>query len=198
MIIRNEKGQFIKGVQAYPEASNFKLGMVPYNKGKKSDNISGVNHWNWKGGKPSCVDCGKKLSRRDYTRCHKCERIRKNKIMIGPLSPVWKGGVTSLYESIRKLDIYDQWRFSVYKKDGHICQECGCRDRNILQSHHIKSFSIILKEFLNEYNQFSPIEDKEVLIRLSFTYKPFWEVSNGKTLCIDCHEKTESYSRHIK
>jgi hypothetical protein len=41
-----------------------------------------------------------------------------------------------------------------------------------LEAHHIKKFSILLAEFLSFYNQFSPIEDKETLVRLAISYEP--------------------------
>ena len=55
--------------------------------------------------------------------------------------------------------------------------------------HHVRPFAIIFDEFLKEYSLFSPIEDKETLIRLAMIYKPFWDISNGQTLCKDCHKK---------
>jgi len=33
--------------------------------------------------------------------------------------------------------------------------------------------------------------DKETLVRLAITYEPFWDIDNGETLCIDCHNKTK-------
>jgi hypothetical protein len=30
---------------------------------------------------------------------------------------------------------------------------------------------------------------KYAMLRLAMTYKPFFDVSNGKALCVDCHEK---------
>jgi hypothetical protein len=56
-----------------------------------------------------------------------------------------------------------------------------------IEVHHIVSFSKLVENFLREFNQFSPIDDKETLTRLAITYKPFWDVSNGITLCKECH-----------
>ena len=39
-----------------------------------------------------------------------------------------------------------------------------------LEAHHKKAFYLILEEFLQQYSQFSPIEDKETLLRLAITY----------------------------
>jgi hypothetical protein len=65
----------------------------------------------------------------------------------------------------------------------------GKRGKNLEAHHNKKPFFIILEEFLKEYSQFSPIEDKETLARLAITYKPFWDVDNGETLCKKCHGK---------
>lgn len=64
-------------------------------------------------------------------------------------------------------------------------------------SESIKSFYKILQEFLQTYNQFSPIEDKETLVRLAINYTPFWDINNGITLCTDCHKLTSNYGRKL-
>jgi hypothetical protein len=119
-------------------------------------------------------------------------KARKGKCM-GSDNPNWKGGITFIYDAIRTSLENKQWTFKVFERDDFTCQDCGS-EKN-LQAHHKKSFAYILKEFLDEYNQFSPIEDKETLIRLAVNYKPFWEVANGKTLCEDCH-KHYTRSKH--
>jgi len=101
----------------------------------------------------------------------------------------WKGGITPLYTSIRESLEYKLWRNAVYQKDNYTCCECEDNKGSNLEAHHIKPFAFILKEFLQEYNQFSLFDDKEILIRLAITYKPFWDIANGKTLCKDCHKK---------
>jgi len=101
----------------------------------------------------------------------------------------WKGGVTPLYCLIRDTDEYKKWRNDVFHKDNYICKGCF-QEGGDLEVHHKKQFSIILKEFLKQYSQFSPIDDKETLVRLSTTYEPLWDIDNGKTLCKKCHRKT--------
>ena len=112
---------------------------------------------------------------------------RKGNRWIGENNPRWHGGVTPLTEAIRKLPEYRQWRKAVFKKDNYTCRLCGKRGR-YKQAHHVKPFKEILDDFLMEYNQFSPIEDQHILIRLAFKYPVFWRVSNGVTLCKKCHE----------
>ncbi len=107
----------------------------------------------------------------------------------GRLHPFWNGGITPLRMLIRNLPEMREWRKEVFKRDKYICQECG-KIGGELNAHHKKSFHIILKEFIKEYHQFSIIEDKETLARLAITYKPFWDINNGITLCNDCHRYT--------
>lgn len=80
--------------------------------------------------------------------------------------PRWKGGT---YGTARAEDMasfqYKQWRFAVLSRDGFICVHCGAK--RPLQADHIKP-----------YAQF-----------ISLRY----DVSNGRTLCISCHQKTPTF-----
>jgi hypothetical protein len=126
-------------------------------------------------------------------------RRKHSEAQKGSKSNKWKGGISPLVWLLRSSFETKEWSKKVFKRDNYTCQECFKRGGK-LHSHHIKAFSIILKEFLQEYNQFSPIEDKETLIRLAITYQPFWDISNGMTLCKNCHLVTNNYgnTRTIK
>lgn len=87
----------------------------------------------------------------------------------GSLSHAWRGGKTSEAKIIRSSTEYAKWRNEVFKRDNWTCQECGIRGKK-LHSHHKKSFA--------RYPE----------LRL--------EVSNGITLCHDCHKKTPNYGRN--
>lgn len=115
----------------------------------------------------------------------------------GSKSYLWKGGITTLGMQLYSICEYKSWRKKVYERDHFTCQECGRVGGN-LEAHHIKEFRYLLKEFLNIYNQFSPIDDKETLIRLAVSYAPFWDISNGKTLCIECHNLTKKGQNAIR
>lgn len=104
----------------------------------------------------------------------------------------WKGGVTPLNTAIRFLKESKNWKKSILSRDNYTCVECKSHGVKF-HVDHIKRFADVVKEFLSEYNQFSPHEDKETLLRLARTYKPFFDLSNGRTLCVDCHKKTPSY-----
>ena len=114
-------------------------------------------------------------------------RMDLQKKFKGNGNPSWKGGLTPLHSRIKGCFEYKNWRKQVFRQDNYTCQECGDNKGGNLNAHHKKPFAQILSEFLKEYDQFSPIEDKETLLRLTIKYKPFWDITNGKTLCENCH-----------
>jgi hypothetical protein len=123
---------------------------------------------------------------------HPTEETRKklSEWQLGSNNPNWKGGITELAQLIRGLSKNDTFRLKVFERDNYTCQECNIRGK-YLEVHHVKPFNILLLDFLQNYNQFSPIDDKEKLIRLAISWFPFWNINNGKTLCSDCHNKTK-------
>lgn len=150
-----------------------------------------------RGEKPRCIDCNKSLSRFDAIRCDDCNRkfntgenhpMFGKHFFLGEKSHFYVDGRTPLNHLIRNLVECENWRNQIFERDNYTCQECYKRGVR-LEAHHIKPFSIILTEFLQKYSQFSPLEDKEILVRLAFTYKPFWDLDNGRTLCEKCHNK---------
>lgn len=120
----------------------------------------------------------------------------RDSILVGSLCGWWKGGVTSLINKIRCIQENVEWRKKVFERDNYTCQKCGKKGH--LEAHHITSFRDIFYQFLKHYSQFSPLEDKLVLIRLAIMYKPFWDISNGLTLCRTCHDETKEGARNAK
>lgn len=154
-----------------------------------------------------CLNCNKQTSDYRYKRCISCsatyhfkgkklseERINKIKsnlvIKKGSECNFWRGGVSALQRLIRECQNSYDWKKDIFKRDNYTCNECFIRG-GYLEAHHIRTFKDIFNSFLLEYSQFSPIEDKEVLARIAQSYKPFWDISNGITLCKDCHNKTK-------
>jgi len=105
------------------------LGKPSVLKGSKRPEVSGENHWAWKGGR----------------------------------SKNYKSGYYSFE--------YKKWRSLCMERDNYECQECG--DGGYLTVHRIKSFA--------HYPELR------------------FDLSNGVTLCEECHSKTDNYKgRAIK
>lgn len=87
----------------------------------------------------------------------------------------WKGGITPENVKVRTSTEYVSWRKSVYRRDGYACVLCNAKGgwckkqkRNIvLNADHIKSFA--------KYPELR------------------FELSNGRTLCFDCHKETDTF-----
>lgn len=78
----------------------------------------------------------------------------------------WQGGKTELGALFRNRVEYKRWRTKVFERDNYTCKLCGKRG-GYLNVDHIKPFSLYPK------------------LRV--------EINNGRTLCISCHKKTDTF-----
>lgn len=119
-----------------------------------------------------CPACGVKFNRQKKTAkfCSlKCAFVMAPDVMktkYGKLNQNWRGGVTSENERIRKSQAYKNWRISVFERDKYSCQHCG-QVGGKLNADHIKPFALFPE------------------LRL--------DLSNGQTLCYDCHRLTSTW-----
>jgi len=79
----------------------------------------------------------------------------------------WKGGITPINMRIRASKEYQLWRKAVFERDKFTCRFCG-KIGGILHADHIKPFALFPE--------------------LRFA------IDNGRTLCKQCHQKTETYA----
>lgn len=93
-------------------------------------------------------------------------RKKRSEKMTGVNNHNYKANKYSDNETIRRSFEYKQWRNSVFERDDYTCQICMARGCKI-NADHIKSFSMYPE------------------LRM--------ELSNGRTLCVDCHRKTDNY-----
>lgn len=165
--------------------------------------------------KKTCVECGKEFpkpyhcSLKDWQEKRKlCSRqcvkayrkgkrffemtdeMRKKMSMAarrGSQSNFWKGGKTELTKRLRTFSKYRLWRESIFRKDNWTCVWCGARHGNgkaiVFNADHIKPFYLLIKE-----NNVATVEQ-------ALDCKELWEVENGRTLCVSCHQNTETWGR---
>lgn len=91
---------------------------------------------------------------------------RKYPQITGEKNKNWKGGITPINRKIRTSLEYKLWRESVFKRDDYTCIWCG-EVGGRLHADHIKPFA-------------------------NFPELRF-AIDNGRTLCVVCHKKTDSY-----
>ena len=115
----------------------------------------------------------------------KLKHIKKYPTRTGENNHLWKGGKTKLSQQIRTSAEYSFWRKQVFDRDNYSCVECGRKrkkgDRVIIEADHIFPFSKILDDF-----NITSIEE-------AISCKKLWDIENGRTLCRDCHKKTETW-----
>jgi len=110
----------------------------------------------------------------------KIQRIKMSKAHLKTNEPVQLDLVNYIRGS-REMKI---WRTKVFKRDNYTCQNCGiksgCGKAVILNAHHIKMFIDILR-----LNKIKTEND-------AFSCKELWDINNGITLCLKCHNKTKN------
>lgn len=79
----------------------------------------------------------------------------------------WRGGLNPKNKGIRSSFQYKEWRKAVFERDGYRCVIGGNAHGSYVQADHIKRFS--------EYPELR------------------FDVDNGRTLCVPCHRKTDTY-----
>lgn len=155
----------------------FKKGHIPWHKGKKTPQLSGKNNSNWKGGEvwKNCAYCRKEYHcrpvRADKSKC--CSISCHNKLM-PTYRNVWNKGTAKIStenELVRKSSKYKKWRKSVFERDKYLCVIGLEKHGRRLNADHIKPFA-----FFPELR---------------------FELSNGRTLCVECHRKTDTYGWNI-
>lgn len=95
----------------------------------------------------------------------------KNPLRSGENHHNWKGGVTILREQQRKSIEYKNWREHVFRRDDYTCQACGERGGKLNADHELP------------WSLFPELR---------------FEILNGRTLCEECHKKTDTYLQKVK
>lgn len=160
------------------------MGRIPWNKGKTK-----IDFPQLKGnstGHKQTEDAKKKIGRAARNRIVSKEtREKSSNSHRGEKCHWWKGGKTAVAKLIRVSFKYRQWRSDVFTRDNYTCLFCNVRGGK-LEADHIKRLSDIITEY--------DIKTQEDI----YNCEELWDINNGRTLCIDCHKKTDTYGRPKK
>jgi len=158
-------------------------GFGGWNKGKKASNETKLRQsialkLAYKEGRKISRMLGKKLSNEQRQRLSEMRRKEK--------APNWKGGVTPINMQLRGCYKYKIWRECVYKRDNYTCTFCGDNRGGNLEPDHIIPFSSILDQIRFQFGV-------ENLYEKALESELLWNINNGRTLCKDCHRKTDTW-----
>lgn len=125
------------------------------------------------------VVSGASLRRGATQSCGCYKRERASEVHSGANSHLWKGGLTSLADQIRKSLPYKQWCCEILRQQQYTCQysgKVGCS----LHVHHIKPFAMIL------------IENKITTLEEALECEGLWDKANGVVLAEEYHSPASS------
>lgn len=120
---RNEKLSAYKMGRRNSIRTEFKKGLVPWNKNKKMDENTKIK----------MIEKLKGRHSSPQTEFKKGQTKGKKNIN-------WKGGITPITQQIRHSPEYFAWRKAVFERDNYTCQKCG-KYGGKLEADHIKSFA---------------------------------------------------------
>jgi len=176
--MRNKKGQFIKG---YHPPTEFKKGcksLMGMLGKKQTQHQKDILSKKLKGKIPKNLKMLHEMPRTE-------DRRNKHRLaQTGEKGSNWRGGISPLVQKIRKSFKYRQWRSDVFERDNYTCVLCEVRG-GIIHADHIKPFNYIFHE-----NLIKTLEQ-------ALNCEEFWNINNGRTLCRDCHIKTETWGAKL-
>ncbi len=101
---------------------------------------------------------------------------------------IYPDSIKNIILSLRDCLEYRQWRNSVFRRDNWTCIECGKKTH--LNADHIIPFALIIRNIILE-------QGSDNLFDKALKSNILWDINNGRTLCIICHKKTDTYLKRI-
>lgn len=163
------------GITLNTGRTHFKKGYTPWNKGLKGDRRlggapKGHSHGFKKGYKPW------NKGKMGLFKWSEAEKLAIQKRQLGECNSNWNGGTSGERQLASGKRDYILWRTAVFMRDNYTCQECGDKSskdhRVTLNADHIKPWAL--------YPDLR------------------YAIDNGRTLCVDCHKKTDTWGRTTK
>jgi 5-methylcytosine-specific restriction endonuclease McrA len=104
---------------------------------------------------------------------------RVSEALSGERCHLWRGGITQLSHLLRSSFKNRQWRSDIFTRDDFTCVLCGIRGCYLEADHFPKRFADIFQD-----NAIKTLEQ-------GLACEEFWDINNGRTLCLECHRKTK-------
>jgi len=113
----------------------------------------------------------KVLSSRNNKVCNPCKGLFYSKSKY----------LANLQSNIRGSIKYENWRKSIFERDNYTCQICNERGNKIQVDHFPFPLSVLIKL------------EKIKTLKDAYKNNVIWNLEISRTLCVNCHKKTESY-----
>ncbi len=110
-------------------------------------------------------------TKKKLSEANKGKHINSENFARGENHPNWRGGITLPNKAARQTVEYKLWRKAVFERDDYTCQNCWVKGV-VLHADHIKPFAY--------FPELRTVID------------------NGRTLCVPCHSKTDTYKKKLK
>lgn len=180
-----------KGLRGFQKGNKVRLGMKNSSAHTAALRKAALGNQHWLGKKHS------EKSKRLIGDAHrgKIVSVETRKKISGENNSQWRGGISPVRKRLYFSLQYQEWRQLVFERDDHTCVFCGHRNatgkRNEINADHIIPMSLILEKLKFE-------QGSSDLYNKAIKYQELWDINNGRTLCIDCHKRTDTYGKKIK
>lgn len=102
------------------------------------------------------------------------------------ISEAKRNPLKPLYVAIRACRKTQQWRTAIFKRDNYTCVLCRTRGCELNADHYPKRFV-------------DHIRDENIqTMSEAFANEELWNIRNGRTLCEDCHKKTDTWGNRFR
>jgi hypothetical protein len=124
-----------------------------------------------------CQSCGGPINCRTWeqhkhkTCSDKCHNAWVASRQAGAQSHLWRGGLSDINHVLRESATAKAWRNSVFERDNFTCVHCGQRGGKLCADH------------IKPWCRFPELR---------------FEISNGRTLCWPCHQKTPTFGHRAR
>lgn len=102
------------------------------------------------------------------------------------ISEAKRNPLRPLYLAVRYCYKSKDWRVKIFHRDNYTCVICEKRGDTLNADHYPKRFVDILRD-----NGIDTIDK-------AMACEELWNIQNGRTLCLDCHKKTDTYGFKYK